>query len=134
MWIDSNDMQKRKSSSPELLGQFQPNLAKSFLGWRGFKFVQMKCFPLFQGEIVKKLLKCIDDYKNLLLQNYWANSNQTWHKSSLGQGYIRLFKWRAPPLSYIYNHNFDQMYSLIWTGFSVERCGQWASCCSLSSE
>ena len=30
------------SSSPEPLGQFQPNLAQSILGWRGFKFVQMK--------------------------------------------------------------------------------------------
>ena len=31
-----------KSSYPEPLGQFQPNLAQSILGWRGFKFVQMK--------------------------------------------------------------------------------------------
>ena len=30
------------SSSPEPLGEFQPNLAQSILGWRGFKFVQMK--------------------------------------------------------------------------------------------
>ena len=30
------------SSSPESLGQFQPNLAQSILGWRGFKFLQMK--------------------------------------------------------------------------------------------
>ena len=30
------------SSSPEPLGQFQPILAQSILGWRGFKFVQMK--------------------------------------------------------------------------------------------
>ena len=28
----------------------------------------------------------------------------------------------------VYDHNFAQMYSLIWTGFSGERCGQWASC------
>ena len=26
------------------------------------------------------------------------------------------------------NHNFTQMYSLIRTGFSGERCGSWASC------
>ena len=37
------------SSSPEPLGQFQPNLAQSILGWRGFKFVQMKGPVLFQG-------------------------------------------------------------------------------------
>ena len=30
------------SSSPEPLGQFQPNLAQSILRWRGFKFVQIK--------------------------------------------------------------------------------------------
>ena len=33
------------SSSPEPLGQFQPNLAQSILGWRGFKFVHMKGSP-----------------------------------------------------------------------------------------
>ena len=27
-----------------------------------------------------------------------------------------------------YNHNFAQMYSLIWTCFSGERYGRWASC------
>ena len=42
------------SSSPEPLGQFQPNLAQSILGWRGFKFVQMKGRALFQGEIITK--------------------------------------------------------------------------------
>ena len=29
------------SSSPEPLCQFQPNLAQSILGWRGFKFIQI---------------------------------------------------------------------------------------------
>ena len=42
------------SSSPEPLGQFQPNLAQRILGWRGFKFVQMKGPALFQGEIITK--------------------------------------------------------------------------------
>ena len=42
------------SSSPEPLGQFQPKLAQSILGWRGFKFVQMKDPALFQGEIIVK--------------------------------------------------------------------------------
>ena len=27
-----------------------------------------------------------------------------------------------------FNHNFAQMYSLILTSFSGERCGPWASC------
>ena len=42
------------SSSPEPLGQFQPNLAQSILGWRGLKFVQMKGPAFFQGEIITK--------------------------------------------------------------------------------
>jgi hypothetical protein len=38
-------------------------------------------------------------YFRLLLQNHWANFNQTWLKSSLGQGDSSLFKWRAMPFS-----------------------------------
>ena len=45
------------SFSPEPLGQFQPNLAQSILGWRGFKFVQMNGHALFQGEIITKYRK-----------------------------------------------------------------------------
>ena len=42
------------ASSPEPLGQLQPNLAQSILTWRGFNFVQMKGPALFQGEIIIK--------------------------------------------------------------------------------
>ena len=35
-------MKFKKSSSPESLGQFQPNLAQCIFGWKGFKFIQMK--------------------------------------------------------------------------------------------
>ena len=45
------------SSSQEPLGQFQPNLAQSILGWREFKFVQMKGPALFQGEIITQIAK-----------------------------------------------------------------------------
>ena len=45
------------SSVQEPLGQFQPNLAQSILGWRGFKFVKMKGHTLSQGEIIAKILK-----------------------------------------------------------------------------
>ena len=38
------------TSSPEQQGQFQPNLAQSILGWKRFKFVQMKGHALFQGK------------------------------------------------------------------------------------
>ena len=50
------------SSSPEPLGQLQPNLAQIILGWRGFKFIQMKGSALFQGEIITKLRKYIDKF------------------------------------------------------------------------
>ena len=39
------------SSSPEPLGQLQPNLVQNISGWRGFKFVQMKGHVLYKGEI-----------------------------------------------------------------------------------
>ena len=29
---------------------------------------------------------------HVLLQNHWANFNQTWHKTSLGEGNSSLFK------------------------------------------
>ena len=52
----------------------QPNLAQSILGWRGFKFVQTKGPAFFQGKIITKYWKYIDEIlKNLLLQNHWTN-------------------------------------------------------------
>ena len=39
------------------LVNFQPNLAQSILGWRGFKCFQMKGNILFQGEIITKSWK-----------------------------------------------------------------------------
>ena len=53
------------SSSPEPLGQFQPNLAQSILGWRRFKFVQMKGPVLFQGEIIREQRKYIHKIKKI---------------------------------------------------------------------
>ena len=75
------------SSSPEPLGQFQPNLAQSILGWRRFKWRAT-------GDNSENTLTI---FKNLLLQNHWSNFKQTWHKASLGKGNSSLFKWRATP-------------------------------------
>jgi hypothetical protein len=33
----------------------------------------------------------VGSFKNLL-QNHWANFKQTWHKSSMGEGDLILFK------------------------------------------
>ena len=51
-----------KSSSPGPLGQFQPNLPQSMLGCGRFKFVQMKGSAFFQGEIITKLRKYIEQF------------------------------------------------------------------------
>ena len=45
------------SSSPDPLGQFQPNLAQSILWWRGFKFVQMKGPAFFKGIYIYEVAK-----------------------------------------------------------------------------
>jgi hypothetical protein len=48
------------------------------------------------------LIVCPSVYKLLqfrLLQNQWTNFNQTWHKSSLGGGESKFFKWRGLPFS-----------------------------------
>jgi hypothetical protein len=37
-------------------------------------------------------------YFRLLLQNRWANFNQSWHKSSLGKQNSEFYKWRTTPL------------------------------------
>ena len=42
----------KKSSSPEPLDQFQPKLAQSNSGQRGFKFFQMKGHVLPKSEII----------------------------------------------------------------------------------
>ena len=58
-----------KKSSPILLGQVQPNLTQSILGWTVFKNSE----------------NTLTNFKNLFLQNHWANFNQTWHKASMGE-------------------------------------------------
>jgi hypothetical protein len=51
----------------------------------------MKGIAFLQGEIItsKNTLKF---FKNLLLQNEQANFNESWYKSSLGNGGSKLFK------------------------------------------
>jgi hypothetical protein len=65
-------------------------LAQIIYGERDFKFVQMKGIVLLQGEIIAKV-NTLKFFKNLL-QNQPAKFNQTWYKSSLGEGDSILFK------------------------------------------
>ena len=48
-------------SPPEPLYQFQPYLAQSILGRRGFTFFQMNGPSLFQGETITKYRKNINE-------------------------------------------------------------------------
>jgi hypothetical protein len=50
--------------------------------------------PLSVWRLSVKLL-----HFRFLLQNCRANCNQSWHRSSLGEGDSELFTWRATPIS-----------------------------------
>lgn len=41
------------TSSPDLLGQIQPNLARIFLWWRAFNVVKMYCYAFVQECIIQ---------------------------------------------------------------------------------
>jgi hypothetical protein len=53
-----------------------------------FRIVQMIDNPFPQGEIIAKELK----YTENLLQNQQANFNQSWCKSSLSKGNLKIYK------------------------------------------
>ena len=99
-------------SSPEPLGQYQPNLAQSILGRRGFKFVQMKGHTLLKGEIIGKFLKSLPFYSVLefcirryrIFHGYWVC-----HKSML-------------QISWISSSFFIMRHCC-----SGEQCGPWSS-------
>ena len=73
---------------------FNQTVHKLSLGEGIQVYSKMKGPALFQGQIITKLRKNIDNRLNLL-QNHWANFSQTWHKSSLTEVDSILFKWRA---------------------------------------
>ena len=58
-----------------------------------FKFLQLKVHILPQREIIVKIITINGEYlKKILLQNYRASFNETWHKASLGRGNSDFFK------------------------------------------
>ena len=59
----------------------------------------IKICPLSVVVVVVIVVVVNFSHFHLLLQNHWANFNQTWHKASLGKGDSSLFKWRAAPFS-----------------------------------
>ena len=78
------------------MAHFQPNFAQSILGWRGFKFVQMKGPAFSKGRQLRNSQNTLTKLKNPLLQNHWANFSQTCH-NVLGEGDSSLYKRRPPP-------------------------------------
>ena len=66
------------------MGQFQPNLARIILVWRGIKFVPMKGFAPFQGEIITKLQKYIDEFEKLFSPELLPTRVGTMHPSVKG--------------------------------------------------
>ena len=49
-------------------------------------------------------------YFHLLLQNHWANFNQTWHKAFFGDEDWSLFKWKGPPFSRRNNYEIAKIH------------------------
>ena len=88
----------KKSSSPEPMSEFQLNFAHSIFGLRGFKFLQMKGPTLFQGKIITKYPKYIDEIKKssspepLSQFHNLTISTISWHKASFGEGDSGFFK------------------------------------------
>ena len=55
---------------------------------------------------------------HLLLQNHWANFNQTWHKASLGEGDSSLFEWRVPSFSKLRGDN-NEIVKIHWRNLKI---------------
>ena len=123
----------------EPLSQFYINLVQSILKWWKFEFVQKKDHVLFQRDIITKQQKYIE-FKNLLHKfsitgpiSFKHGTKHTWVKET--QGFTNrdhsIFKNEIVPgffLNSISSFWYNHLCLLIWTSFSCERCGPWASC------
>ena len=86
--------------------------------------------PFPRGDNYEIVKNTLTKFKNLLLHN-WANFNQTWVKGiqvSSNEEPINSLK-----INRVFSSSLNQrcdiiMCLLIWTIFSGERCGPWASC------
>ena len=82
-------------SSPEPLDQFQANLARCILGWRGLKLVQMKDPPFSKGRWLLNSKNTLTNLKKSSSPEPLSQFNQAWQKASLGAGDSSLFKGRT---------------------------------------
>lgn len=86
-------------TSSERLGQFQPNLAESIIGWRGFKFVQMKDHTLLKGEIIWIV-------KNLMVSKFFS-SKTIWSEK---MKHVWKYSQVVPSSSGLWGSNFNYEY------------------------
>ena len=77
------------------------NIFKSWYKATVFSSPELKAQVSFSDHlssvVCPSVCLCKFSHFHLLLQNHWANFNQTWHKVSEGEGDSRLFKWRPRP-------------------------------------
>ena len=78
---------------------FNQTWQKASLGEGDSSLFKWRTCPFPRGDNYTNSENTLMKFKNILLQNHWANFNQTWHKASLGKGNLCLLKWRAPPFS-----------------------------------
>ena len=104
---------------------------KAFLGEGNSSLIKWRAQPFSKGRLLGNNKNTLMKFKNLL-NNHWANYNQTCHSASSGEGYSSLFKWRTIQFSlsrykFLLQHCDNHMSLWIWTVFSGEHCGPWAS-------
>ena len=103
-------------SSPEAMCQFQPNLAQSSLGWRGFKFVQKRAKLFSKGRYLQNSENTLMKFKNLLRnQSNLAQCILWWWDS-------RSYMYNETPFSYHKKMIVFQRYNII---IHLSKCVYW---------
>ena len=67
---------------------------KAFFGEGDSSLIKWRAQPFSKGRLLGNNKNTLMKFKNLL-NNHWANYNQTCHSASSGEGYSSLFKWRT---------------------------------------
>ena len=78
---------------------FNQTWPKASLGEGDSSLFKWRARPFPSGDNYEIAKNTLTKLESLLLQNHWANFNQTWPKASLGKGDSSLFKWRVLPFS-----------------------------------
>ena len=87
-----------KSSSPEPLVQFQPNLAQSSVGWTGFKFVHMMGYaPFLRGDNYE-IAKMHWRFQKIFFSRATGPISAKLCIFILGWRVYWIIQWRNPPL------------------------------------